>query len=187
MYALGTETIQQRLPGPYDSYIYTAAKLANIEPEIIAAHIMQESSYNPNAVHKDLDGVSSYGLMQVRLDTARNMLNEPKLTPEQLSHPKINILAGAKYIQQSRIKWPNIKDSIAAYNAGKPRKNSAGQYVNSKGVTNVQYYVDRVYGFYQKYQAGAAFKPVSFQTSSYILPGLIGILGVGLLLWKRPA
>lgn len=187
MYALGAETQIQRPVGPFDTYIYTAARLANIEPEIIAAHIMQESSWNPNATHRDTDGVSSYGLIQVRLDTARSLLGEPNLTPQMLLNPKINILAGAKYIQQSRIKWPDIKDSIAAYNAGKPRKNSAGQYTNSKGVTNVQHYVDRVYGFYQTYKAGAAFKPVNFQMGSYILPGLVGILGVGLFLWKRQA
>lgn len=171
----------------YEALIRKVASKSRIEPELLAAHIMAESRFDPNAKYTDVDGVSSYGLMQLRIDTARRMLNAPTLTPTMLLVPETNIMAGAKYLQNSFKRWPNLKDTIASYNAGSPRKNSAGLYVNSKGVTNVQKYVDKVYGYYQEYKKGLPLKPLkSFQNMALSpLFLIIGLVGLGLIFMGR--
>ncbi len=139
---------------------------------------MAESGFDANARHMDADGVSSYGLMQLRIDTARKMLDAPNLTSDMLLNPKLNILAGTRYIQLSLSKWPNIKDAIAAYNAGIPRKDATGRYVNSKGMPNVQTYVDRVYNYYSTYkQKGAPYEPVGLTSVQKTGIG-VGVLAI---------
>ena len=167
----------------YESLIRKVAKISGIAPELLAAHIMAESRFDPNATYRDTDGVRSYGLMQLRIDTARKMLNEPSLTPTMLLVPETNVMAGARYLQKSFARWPNLKDTIASYNAGVPRKNILGQYVNSKGVPNVQKYVDKVYGYYQEYMKGKPLAPLkSFQKSGLAsLLFIVGLLGLGLI------
>lgn len=171
----------------FEPLIRKIAGMSGIPPELLAAHIMAESRFDPNATHRDVDGVSSYGLMQVRLDTARRMLNAPTLTSSMLLKPETNLMAGAKYLQNSFKRWPNLKDTIASYNAGSPRKNAFGQYVNSKGVPNVQKYVDKVYGYYQEYMKGHPLKLISksLQKGAFLpLFLIIGLLGLTLI-WKK--
>jgi len=176
----------KRSSGPYDEEIYTASKLSGVEPELIAGHIMAESAYRPDATHVDADGGISYGLMQVRLDTAQRLLGRPELTPSILLDPKTNILAGTKIIQNNLIKYKNGPDAIAAYNAGIPRKNTQGQYINSKGSTVVQDYVNRVSGYYNQYKSGAPFKPIVLALEQLIIPiGAVLIAGLGFILLKR--
>lgn len=171
----------------YDLEIRQASQITGVEPALIAAIIMQESSWKPNVSYKDTDGGSSYGLMQVRLGTARGMLQEPDLTSKILAKPYTNILAGAHYLRRSFLKWRDIRDVVASYNAGKPRKNVLGQYTNSKGVTNVDKYVKRVMRFYKEYKSGAEFKPlhlVDLKSSPLLFISVLGLGVVGLIYIK---
>ena len=172
----------------YDTEIYQAALITGVESALIAGIIMQESSWKKDATHRDRDGEISYGLMQVRLDTARRMLNTNELTGAMLIKPYTNILAGAHYLRQSFRKWRDVKDVIASYNAGVPRKNALGQYTNSKGDTKVQRYVDRVLGFYKQYKTSkGSFGPIkvgSVVTGTGVLwMGVVGIIVS--LFWVR--
>ena len=169
------------IESPYTAVIRQVAGLAGVPAELLAAHAMAESSFHPAATHTDADGGSSYGLMQVRLDTARRLLKQPALTPQQLLDPYFNLLAGARVIQENLARWKTLPDAVAAYNAGIPRKNAAGQYTNSRGDTMVQTYVDRVLGYLRQYQAGAALGPLRPAIMEFALPGLV-ILGGGLVL-----
>jgi soluble lytic murein transglycosylase-like protein len=90
--------------------------------------------------------------MQVLLKTAKWMLGDDTLTISKLVTPKVNIEAGTKYIKYQLNKYGgNVKDAIAAYNAGKVRKLQDGSYKNQK-------YVDKVHRLYLQYRTG---KPVS--------------------------
>ena len=166
----------------YDLEISQASQITGVDKNLIAAIIMQESSWNKNAIYRDKDGGSSYGLMQIRLDTARDLLDEPSLTPSILSRPYTNILAGSHYLRQSFRRWRDIKDVIASYNAGKPRKNALGEYTNSKGITNVQKYVNRVMGYYKQYSSRKGkFEPINFLSNSQnilLTTSLVGLVGL---------
>lgn len=136
-----------------NAVIDDSAMRNGVEPALIKAFIQVESNWDVNASRyephlKD----SSWGLMQVLLKTAKWMLGDDTLTISKLVTPKVNIEAGTKYIKYQLNKYGgNVKDAIAAYNAGKVRKLQDGSYKNQK-------YVDKVHRLYLQYRTG---KPVS--------------------------
>lgn len=152
--------------------VKSISSLYSVPVTLILAHIKQESSFNPNAYRSEpAINDASIGLMQVLVRTAQGI--DPSATKELLYNPTYNIKIGTSYIAQNLAKYGNIKDAIAAYNAGYPRKNSQGIYVNSKGVPNVQEYVDKVYNNYLMYnewlnKGAGIFEP------SMISPWLVG-------------
>ncbi len=95
-----------------------------VNENLVKAIIQAESSGNPNATHLDKDGQSSYGLMQVRPDTAKiydsNLIG---LTNEQigekLKDPSYNIQIGTAYLQDLAAKYNgDLNKVIAGYNGG---------------------------------------------------------------------
>lgn len=154
----------------------------NIESAWIKAHIKAESNWDVNAsrfeAHK---GDASWGLMQLLLATARQVLDNPNLTTTQLIQPRNNIEAGTKFLSQLINRFGNMRDAIAAYNAGSPRLGKDGKYVN-------QDYVDKVIRYYNEYKTlGVAVSTEDFIPTidnpallMYTLIG-IGILGVVLI------
>jgi soluble lytic murein transglycosylase-like protein len=119
--------------------------------------------------------------MQVRLDTGRRLLSDPGLTPGMLLGPRLNVMAGVRLIQENLQRFGALPDAVAAYNAGVPRKNAAGQYTNSKGDTMVQRYVDRVLSYYQTYLSGAPLGPVGLSTAAAL--GIGGAVVLGIAIW----
>ena len=118
-----------------------------IEKAWIKAHIKVESNWDVNAsrfeAHK---GDASWGLMQLLLTTAKDVLGNQNLTTTQLINPRNNIEAGTKFLSQLWSRFGNMRDAIAAYNAGSPRLDSTGKsYVN-------QDYVDKVTNAYNQYK-----------------------------------
>ncbi len=95
-----------------------------VNKNLIKAVIQAESSGNSNAIHLDRDGQSSYGLMQVRPDTAKNYDPELKgLTNaqigEKLKNPDYNIKIGTAYLEDLAAKYNgDLNKVIAAYNGG---------------------------------------------------------------------
>jgi len=158
----------------------------NVEPALIKAHIKQESNWDVNAsrfeAHK---GDASWGLMQLLLATAREVSGSPNLTTTQLIQPRVNIEAGTKFIAQLQKRFGNMRDAIAAYNAGSPRLNpKTGKYIN-------QEYVDRVTNNYNTYKAMGTSKiaevvidttqAVTSDTAPYYMLGGLGLIGLVLL------
>jgi soluble lytic murein transglycosylase-like protein len=150
----------------YTNYIWDNAIKYNISPSIIAAVIETESSGNPKAIRQE-PAIKDYslGLMQVLTGTAKYVKTLfPQIAytgnPAELNDPKINIEVGTAYLRYQLdryTKTPVIKpitDMIAAYNAGTARRNSTADfvYVNSKGSTIVQSYVDKVVDREYRYQ-----------------------------------
>jgi len=133
-----------------------------VNKNLIKAIVQAESSGNPNATHLDKDGQSSYGLMQVRPDTAKNYdLSLIGLTNaqigEKLKNPDYNIKIGTAYLEDLAAKYNGDLDKvIAAYNGGPgangPSRDCPGslrwqcQYDNpAQTVPNTGYAVTRNY------------------------------------------
>jgi hypothetical protein len=120
-----------------------------VEPALIKAHIKQESNWDVNASRFEPHlNDSSWGLMQVLLTTAKEILGSTSLTASQLLDPRVNIEAGTAYIAKNMKRYGGaISDVIAAYNAGSARFLKNGYtYIN-------QDYVDKVWKNYTLYKS----------------------------------
>lgn len=133
-------------PSTLEPIINEMGSKYNIEPALIKAIIKTESNWDVNAsrfeAHK---GDASWGLMQLLLATARVVLKNNALTTTQLIQPRINIEAGTKLMAENWTRWGNLRDAVAAYNAGSPRLGKDGKYVNKE-------YVDKVFRNYDIYK-----------------------------------
>ncbi len=168
---------------PFTGFINEASAKYGVPAELIAAHIEQESGWIPSAFRYEPalnDG--SYGLMQVLSKTASQVLGRV-LGASELYDPRTNITAGTAYIAQNLRRWPDIKDAIAAYNAGTARKNVFGIYVNSKGLPTVQYYVDRVYNKY----LGFSGQGIEYATATNITAVTLAVMLLGGILLLMPS
>ena len=132
----GTKGLNQLLP-----YILKAAKIVELEPEIIAAVIRTESSFNSQAISNK--GAS--GLMQLMPDTAKELQVKDPLDPEE------NIIAGSRYLKRQINKFKDIDLALAAYNAG---PGNVMKYASIPPFEETQNFVKRVKRHYQNYKQG---------------------------------
>ncbi len=77
----------------------------------------------------------SFGLMQVMGGTARSIGYIGPLAV--LLDPDVNIHWGARYFKRITQTYPLVTDQIAAYNAGRARRDLGGVYVNQAYVEKV--------------------------------------------------
>ncbi|MCH8290263.1 lytic transglycosylase domain-containing protein [Candidatus Poribacteria bacterium] len=110
--------------------------LQGVDANLIRAIISVESNWNANAIAEESNvNDFSYGLMQIRKDTADFL----GFTGEagELLNPSLNIRLGVKYLKRQLLRYNNQTDwAIAAYNAGTASKRG-NQFTN-------QTYVDKV-------------------------------------------
>lgn len=168
----------------YLPLVQEASQKYGVPTALILGHIKQESAFNPLAYRAEpAINDASMGLMQVLERTAKTI--DPNATLERLKDPAYNINIGTAYIAQNLKRYNNnVKDAIAAYNAGTARKDAEGYYVNSKGVRNVQGYVDKVYKNYENYTTWLAegADTVSLTNFDPLDPWLIfSVLGLGVV------
>lgn len=99
------------------SYICDAQLTTGLDPKLLYAVCLAESSGNIKAyVHQD--GTSpSIGLCQVKLGTAKGLGFTG--TAEQLMQPGTNAHYAAKYLVKKLNRYKNIPMAISAYNAGR--------------------------------------------------------------------
>ena len=129
--------------GTYNQQIENYLKGANlngIDSNRVRAIIQSESSGKPSVVSTDTDGKQSYGLMQIRLDTA--LLYNPSLkslsdnqVAELLKNPQYNINIGTKYYADLLNKYKDPVLAHAAYNGGPVANNPS---VNCPGLRRWQ-------------------------------------------------
>ena len=120
--------------------IHTVSEKHDVDPALIKAIVMAESSYNPEAVSR----MGARGLMQLMPGTAESLGVEDCFNPEQ------NIRAGVRYFKQLFQKFNgDIRLALAAYNAG------LAHVIRYKGVPpfkSTQMYVQKVFYYYKFYQ-----------------------------------
>lgn len=159
----------------YIKTIYKASKKHKIDPNLIKAVISVESNWDPRALG---DNGQSYGLMQIKLTTAKDISGLKDLTGEMLYRPGVNINLGTKYLAYQKKRYGNYEKAVAAYNAGQVLYKDDMTFVN-------QGYVNKVNKAYKKY-AGRYLYTIR---GGYFLPVFMyGLLGVGILmLFKKEA
>lgn len=97
--------------------IKAAAALYGIPGDIMVGLCSVESSLNPDAYVKHDGGSPSYGLCQIKLETARGL--GFKGTKDDLMDPKINAHFAVRYVSEQLLRYDNnLTKAIAAYNQG---------------------------------------------------------------------
>jgi hypothetical protein len=130
-------TRSQRL---FDSIIHRAARRYQVDPYLVKAIIMAESSYNPRAISKK----GAKGLMQLMPRTAKALGVEDSFNPEN------NIDAGVKYFKQLLNQFDgDVKLALAAYNAGSKK---VRKYNGVPPFKATQYYVKKVFEYHERYR-----------------------------------
>jgi len=124
----------------YHPIILQAADRYQVDPAIVKAIIMAESSFNPRAVSKK----GAKGLMQLMPETAEEM------GVKDIFNPEHNINGGVRYYKKllQRFKG-DVKLALAAYNAGLKKVKE------HKGVPpfkSTRYYIKKVFEYYRYYK-----------------------------------
>jgi len=132
--------VKDRSTDPYDGIIQKAAERYEVDPALVKAIIMAESSYNPRAVSRK----GAQGLMQLMPSTAR------ALGVKDIFNPEHNIDAGVRYFRKLLDQFHgDVKLAIAAYNAGSRK---VRMYNGIPPFKHTRYYVAKVIEYHQRYQ-----------------------------------
>ena len=99
--------------------------------ELLEAVIAAESSGNPRAVSRK----GALGLMQLMPDTARVVGVSDPLDPQQ------NIKGGARYLRRMLDRFGDLRQALAAYNAG---PTTVERHGGVPPISETEAYVDRI-------------------------------------------
>jgi soluble lytic murein transglycosylase-like protein len=129
----------------FDPYIESAAREAQVQPQLVRAIIVVESAFNPKAKSKK----GAVGLMQVLPKTARRYGVSNAYDPEQ------NIIAGTRYLRDLIARYGNnLELVLAAYNAGEDAVERYGKQIPPYSET--RQYVPAVLSIYRALTGGHA-------------------------------
>ena len=140
---------------PYADFINRYGKVYQLNPQVTAAVIQAESSFQPRAVSR----AGAYGLMQVIPDTWRQVNKRVNIckgrhagdcTTECYFNPELNIGIGTAYLSEmvQRFKG-NMILALAAYNAG---PGAVERYGGIPPYQETQEYVERIVGYWYQNQ-----------------------------------
>lgn len=146
---------------PYAESINKAGALYNVSPELIAAVIKAESSFEPKALSK----AGAYGLMQVIPGTWRQVnrqalvcqgRHDGECSSDCFYNPELNIGIGTCYLSQLSKRYDGRREwVVAAYNAG---PGAVDKYGGIPPYAETVEYVERVVDYW-------------YQISGQLLPG----------------
>lgn len=141
--------------------IEVAAKGYGLDPDLVEAEVMQESSgkvvcsryedafWNHYIVPMKLefqegkDRATSWGLMQIMLQVAREYGFAG--TPQELMDPTTNLDYGCKHLRNKIRRYGRVDKGIAAYNAGSAiYKQGTTTFVNQAYVDSVMNYLKQI-------------------------------------------
>ena len=133
-----------------------------IDSRFLLAIMKQESVFKPGAKSP----AGARGLLQLVFDTAikyKDAAGFPKLEPDDLYSPSVNIAIGAEYVAALRDEFGGLYEGIAAsYNGGednalrwlnRSKPKDPGVFVSEIGFAESKNYVFKVMGNYRLYQA----------------------------------
>lgn len=181
---------------PYAELINKAGKTYGVSPEMVAAVIKAESSFEPKALSK----AGAYGLMQVMPGTWRMVNSHAKACSGRHAgdcgsdcfyNPELNIAIGTCYLSQLAKRYSSHAEwVVAAYNAG---PGAVDKYGGIPPYAETTQYVERVIGYW--YQLSGRLPPGGLSAENWdrIAIGLgwsmavtaVLVLAVGRYLWRR--
>jgi soluble lytic murein transglycosylase len=106
-----------RYPLRYEQLVLGHAENYDLDPQLVAAVIYQESKFDADAVSSS----GAVGLMQLLPETGQGIADRTggdSWTPEDLHNPELNIRYGAWYLRHLLDKYGDEELALAAYNAG---------------------------------------------------------------------
>lgn len=125
---------------PFHPIIIKVAGRYEVDPALVKAIIMAESSYNPRAISKR----GAKGLMQLMPHTAR------ALGVENIFDPEHNVNAGVKYFKGLLNRFGgDVELALAAYNAGSRK---VRQYKGIPPFRSTKVYIKKVFKYYELYK-----------------------------------
>jgi len=102
-------------PLKYTDYIKKYSTQYGVDPALVAAVILQESRFNPNAVSP----MGARGLMQFMPGTAATMARELGFAKYDIFNPETSVEFGAAHLRDLLAKYNgDIDQALASYNAG---------------------------------------------------------------------
>lgn len=154
------EKTVQVYPMEYTQLIRSTAADYGLEPAYVAAVILAESSYDPNAV----SSVNAQGLMQIMPETGAWIAGKfgEAYTEGCLFDPATNIRYGCWYLGFLMERYDgDMKCSSSAYHSGQgtvdnwlkdPAYSADGRTLDVIPGSNADAYVNRVLEYYEKYE-----------------------------------
>lgn len=130
-----------------ESIMQAAKELGAFDHKLVLAVVRIESGKNRFAYNgRDRDGLGTYGLMQLKLATARGMGFKGKYL--DLYEWRTNLKYGIRYLNYQFTRYGTVPSALAAYNAGSvfickkgsKRKCTPGTFVNQSYVRSVLYH-----------------------------------------------
>jgi soluble lytic murein transglycosylase len=118
--ALPREYWKHLFPRPYWSDLQNYAGQNDLNPDLVASLIRQESEFNPNAISY----ANAWGLMQLLPKVGRGEAKELKMrfSQELLLSPTVNLRLGTRYLKEMIDHYNGqVEYALAAYNAGTNR------------------------------------------------------------------
>jgi soluble lytic murein transglycosylase-like protein len=97
--------------------ILIAALTNGVDPSLLSAVCYVESSHNPSAFVRQDGRTSSYGLCQVKLETARTLGYAGKASG--LMDARTNAYFAAKYLRKQYNRYGSWTRAVSAYNCGR--------------------------------------------------------------------
>lgn len=150
--SLSPPTVADTQPPPYHDHIMQAAETYSVDPTLIRAIILAESSYNPRAVSPR----GAQGLMQIMPTTARSLGLSDSFDPGR------NIDAGVRYFRSLMDRFNgDVKLALAAYNAG---SRYVRQYEGVPPFNATRLYIKKVLNYQKKFQSEMAAQETSDPT-----------------------
>lgn len=166
---------------PYAELINKAGKTYGVSPELVAAVIKAESSFQPRALSK----AGAYGLMQVIPATWRlvnsqagicNGRHQGDCGSECFYNPELNIPVGTYYLSQLIKRYPDHAEfAVASYNAG---TGAVDKYGGIPPYTETTEYVARVVGYW--YQISGHMPPSGLAAEVWLK--LAAVIGWGVVI-----
>lgn len=96
-----------------------AAKYQKVNPLILRAIAWQESHNRPEALHKNANGSTDYGLMQIN-SIHLPTLSQYGISTNTLMEPCKNVYIAAWHLRQKMNKYGNTWQAVGAYHSETP-------------------------------------------------------------------
>ena len=132
-----------RYPLRYEQIVVGHAENYELEPQLVAAVIYQESKFDADAVSAS----GAVGLMQLLPETGQGIADRTggnRWRPEDLHNPELNVRYGSWYLRHLLDKYGDEQVALAAYNAGQSNVDRWREQGVGIQFDETRHYVERV-------------------------------------------